>query len=101
MSEAGAPYSADEVGKRVRALRAALGYESQAAFAEAIGAKPGEIGAWESGGRRPGIPKAEAMVKRFRITLDWLFLGDPSKLPYELAVSLADKQSALSASDRD
>ena len=40
--------------------------------------------------RRPSVAKAWPMVRRFRITLDWLFLGDPASLSYGLASSLMD-----------
>jgi len=44
---------------------------------------------WE-GGLRPGIDGAIALCLAFGLTLDWIYLGDPSGLPYELAVKLAN-----------
>lgn len=84
------PYAPDQVGARIRRLRLVMGYPSQAAFAESIGVKRGELASWEAGMRRPSVAKAWPMVRRFRITLDWLFLGDPASLSYELASSLMD-----------
>lgn len=90
---AGLPYSAHAVGARVAALRLAFGFDSQAAFAEAIGVQRGEVAAWESGGRRPSIAKAQPMVEKFGITLDWLFLGDPRGLRHEVALKLIGRKS--------
>jgi transcriptional regulator with XRE-family HTH domain len=50
----------------------------------------GEVAAWESGQRRPSIAKAKPIVDRYGITLDWLYLGSPSGLSYELGVKLGD-----------
>lgn len=95
------PYAPDEVGERIRILRVAFGFKTQAAFAEHIGAKRGEVAAWESGGRRPSIEKAEPIVERFRVTLDWLFLGNSAKLDHDVATLLADTRVALSPEDLD
>lgn len=85
----GTPYSAEEVGARVRRLRLAMGYAHQAAFADAIGAGRSEVASWESGTRRPSIAKALPMVQRFKITLDWLFLGEVRHLSHEMAIRLS------------
>ena len=83
------PYSAPEVGKRIRRLRLAMGFANQAAFAEIIGATRSELASWETGVRRPSIAKAEPMVAKFGVTLDWLFLGETRHLTHEMAGRLS------------
>lgn len=78
------PYSPDLVGLRIMRLRESHGVK-QADFARMIGVKPQELFAWESGERRPSIAKALPLVEQFGVTLDWLFLGDPSNLPHRVA----------------
>lgn len=78
------PYSPGEVGKRIAALREGLGVH-QAEMARQIGVLPAELSAWENGVRRPSIAKARPLVDLYGVTLDWLFLGDPSNLPHRIA----------------
>ena len=86
------PYAPAEVGKRIVALREALG-RTQADFARDLDVKPQELNAWEKGERRPSIAKALPMVAMHGVTLDWLFLGDPSNLPHRVAkLVLASKR---------
>jgi transcriptional regulator with XRE-family HTH domain len=33
----------------------------------------------------PSVETAIRLAKAFRLTLDWIYMGDPSGLPYELA----------------
>ena len=94
------PYAAPEVGERIRRLRLAMGFANQAPFAELIGATRGELAMWESGQRRPSIAKAQPMVSRFGITLDWLFLGDSRHLTHDLAIRLSAPQFSTEPSDQ-
>jgi transcriptional regulator with XRE-family HTH domain len=91
------PYSAQLVGLRVKSLRLALGFQSQGAFADAIGVKRGEVAAWECGDRRPSPAKAFPMAEKFGVTLDWLFYGRKSGLPYGLAEKLLNISTSVAA----
>lgn len=80
--------SIEDVGARVALLRRWAGYESQTAFAVAIGLDPSEINHYESGRRRLALTAAHRLRTRYRVTLDWLYYGDRSGLSVEVDRSL-------------
>ena len=82
------PYAPAAVGQRIRQTREAFGHYNAAEFARLIGVKPQELNAWEKGERRPSIAKAQPIVRLCNVTLDWIFLGDPSTLRHEVASRL-------------
>jgi len=76
-----APYP--DVAERVRWHREFTGL-NQANYAETIGAKRSQLSNWELGLKRPSIDVALSMNDRYGLTLDFLYLGDDSRLPKHL-----------------
>jgi transcriptional regulator with XRE-family HTH domain len=78
----------ERIGKRLRLTRKHLGYEGRASeFAEAIDVLPSALSQWENAyeGRVITLEAAIRLCGRFRLTLDWVYRGDPSGLPQTLA----------------
>ena len=76
-----------DVGRRLRATRAALGL-SQIEFGASIDLSQPRYNQYESGRRTLSVDAAIALCDRYNLTLDWLYRGDPSGLPYRLAETL-------------
>lgn len=90
-----------EVGRRLAVTREALDLTQQQ-LAEEIGVSRGALGNWEQGSRLPDPAAMARLVQRYRVSLDWLYLGDPSNLPHHLAAKLLGPQSDRSArTERD
>lgn len=75
------------VGERLAITRAALGY-SQKDFAESAGLKPSAYNQYETGYKLPSVNAAISLCDRHKLTLDWIFRGDPSGLRYETAAAI-------------
>jgi len=87
--------SAAAIGARLRLTREVLQL-SQAEFADRCGIARNTFNQYEQGRNKPQIPLAIDICERFNLTLDWIYRGDPSGLPYQLA----DDLKALRARDR-
>lgn len=76
-----------DVARRLRLSRAALGYSDrqQSDFAAESDFEQSHYNKFESGARRLTLDAAMKLCNRWSLTLDWLFRGDPSGLPYKLA----------------
>lgn len=76
-----------DIGRRLRLTRRALGYEDrqQAAFAADSGLAQSHYNRFETGDRPLTLPIAMKLCHRWGLTLDWLYRGDPSGLQYKLA----------------
>ena len=72
------------VGKRLVLTRRALD-QGQAELARYLKISPQRLNNYERGLRPLDLDLAINMVKRWRLTLDWLYLGDESSLPKGLA----------------
>src|SRR5688572_27378580 len=86
------PESKKAVGERLRLTRLALGFESQVEICRRISDEPNYPqlwNNWEKGRERLSIDNAVVLVRLFRLTLDWIFLGDDSGLPFKLADRIA------------
>lgn len=91
------PRSVDAIAARLRQLREVFaaedGYQSaddrgaQTAFCERIGINPPTWNNWEKG-RHPGLEYMIKVRDGTGATLDWIYLGDPSGLPYRLSSRL-------------
>ena len=79
--------SAVAIGLRLRLTREVLGL-TQAEFADRCGIARNTFNQYEQGKNKPQLPLAIEMCERFNLTLDWLYRGDPSGLPYKMADSL-------------
>ena len=74
----------EEIAKRLKALRLALGFREQGAFADALGITRTAYNSWETGAQRPGLTAAVRVVDLFGVTLDFIYLGDLHGLPENL-----------------
>jgi len=79
----------ETIGPRLKALRKALGYKSQVAFAKSIGVEKNTYNPWETGSRALTFEGACSIHKNHRIPLDYLFFGEqldqlPAKVHREL-----------------
>lgn len=72
-----------EIGERLRATREALGLD-QRSLCRAIDIGESAYNQYEKGARPLTIGPAIKMCRRFGLTLDWLYRGDPSGLPVRL-----------------
>ena len=75
---------AGAIGLRLRLTRDVLAL-SQAEFADRCGIARNTYNQYEQGKNVPQLLIAIAMCERFDLTLDWIYRGDPSGLPYRLA----------------
>lgn len=72
------------IGARLRAARLALGLTQKDLY-EPLGVKAATWNHWESGKRLPD-PLVMAKLKEMHgITMDWIYAGDASSLPFSLA----------------
>lgn len=74
----------EAVGERLRLLRMALG-KSPSEMADTLGIERTYWTRYEKGRQGLSDSVAALLCVRFGVTLDWLILGDWSKLPFELA----------------
>jgi transcriptional regulator with XRE-family HTH domain len=89
-----------EQGERLIRLRQAMGIPTQTAMAAALGI---EVSRWNNFERGQPISKEIAFKVRLRfpgVTTDWLFFGDPSGLPLELAKRLGELPNEAPGSKR-
>ena len=71
---------AEGMGKRLRAVRLAMGYDSAAAFARYLGTPASTVRRCERGqliATHRAIPLGHALCDKAGFTLDWFFAGDP------------------------
>lgn len=77
------------IGRRLEALRKALGFASQEAFAVEIGLDKSTYSSLKSGERRLSLDTALLLRNQYRIPLDFLYFGDALEaLPANLAETL-------------
>lgn len=83
-----------DVARRLTLTRQAFAM-NQAEFAEAAGLSQPQYSQFETGKRLLSLKAALSLCHKYNITLDWLYLGDPSGLPYRLAdtIKLLRKKS--------
>ena len=73
-----------QVGRRLRLVRLALG-KTQVEMCREIDATDRTWSQWENGRRLFDVLAAIRLKKRYGVTLDWLYDGDPKGLPARLA----------------
>lgn len=78
----GAPDSREEIGKRLRQLRFAWGYESAEEWVKYIGGvdRTTWLG-YEAGNRLIPVPEAIRLCARFQLSTDWIYRGMEGTLP--------------------
>jgi DNA-binding XRE family transcriptional regulator len=72
-----------DVAKRLRALRRSLGL-TRAEFAENANVLRTAYTNWEKGDNLPDIIAGISICEAYKVTLDWIYMGDPSGLRVEL-----------------
>jgi transcriptional regulator with XRE-family HTH domain len=78
------------IGKRLVATRLAIGL-NQSEFAKKAGISVSTYNNYEKGVSQPRLDYAFALCDTYDLTLDWIYEGDPSRLPYSLAKQLVDQ----------
>jgi transcriptional regulator with XRE-family HTH domain len=74
----------EAIGKRLVATRRALGL-SAADLCRRIDCKPNRWSQYETGERQITLEIANRLCEEFRLSLDWIYRGDPSALSHSLA----------------
>lgn len=77
------------IGARIQITREVLGFQ-QNEFCAGADIKPSMYSQIESGRSRPSIDTALRLSDAYRITLDWIFKGDPSGLEFKLGKLIHD-----------
>jgi transcriptional regulator with XRE-family HTH domain len=78
----------ENVGKRLTLTRLALGFPSQKEFYVATRLGASAYSMWESGDAFPRVEHMMLLCQEFGLTLDWIYRGDLSGLPYSLATKI-------------
>lgn len=73
-----------QIGKRLKALRK-KNQLTQQAMADVLGITQPQWNQYETGKRQLTIEVAAIIATNHGVTLDWLYLGDPSGLPLRMA----------------
>ena len=80
-----------ESGERLAALRSMTGL-SQVAFAASVGIAQNTWNQIENGVSRPSLDNALLLVRRYGVTLDWVYLGNVAGMPSGLLSELSAKR---------
>lgn len=75
---------AQDVARRLRLVRRALNIEDQREFGEAANLEQSLYNRFETGRRLLTPQAAMKLCERYGLTLDYLYRGEPSGLPYKL-----------------
>jgi DNA-binding XRE family transcriptional regulator len=81
------------LGRRLIATRLALGL-SAADLCRRIDCKPNRWSQYETGERRITLEIADRLCAEFRLSLDWIYRGDPSALSNALRMEIRNKLAA-------
>ncbi len=76
----------EEVGRRLRLLRYALGHERQTSMVAFLG-RPVTIqhwNNWERGRNVPTVSQARHVAMKTRVNVDWIYWGDKANLPFSM-----------------
>lgn len=88
----------DQVAERLASTREALDL-TQEELAEQLGVSRSALGNWETGRNLPDVAAMDRFAERHRITLDWIYRGDPSALPRNLARKLLGESTSSGEAD--
>ena len=78
----------EDVGRRLRLLRMVVDMD-QIPFAKSVGIKQSRWSSYERGARMLTLAAARALRETYGVSLDWIYLGDPSGWPYRMHEKLA------------
>lgn len=82
-----------DVGRRLSLARRALGLQQQE-FAARAGLSQPQYSQFETGKRRLTIEAAIKLCHAYSLTLDYLYLGEPSGLPHRLWLAINQIRAA-------
>jgi len=82
--------SAYDVGQRFAQLRKIMELD-QIPFGEKAGLSQSRLSGYERGARMLTVRAALALCETYRVTMDWLFRGDASGLPYWMHQKVKDQ----------
>ncbi|MGE5166373.1 MAG: helix-turn-helix transcriptional regulator [Sphingobacteriales bacterium] len=93
------PFLKEAIGERLALVRLALGYRTQAAIVRALNEiepslTPQHWNMWESGRQRIGVDSALLLVRKFNVSLDWIYRGEKDGLPHKLARAIEALEAA-------
>lgn len=86
------PTHIDEIARRLVQTRASLGL-TQAEFGRRAGIAANTLNQWERAKGRPGLDQALLLCEAFGLTLDWIYRGDPSGLPFRVVSGFQKRAS--------
>ena len=84
--------SVDAIAERLIATRKAIGLK-QAEYAERAGIPNNTYNQYEQAKGRPSLDFAFKLCDTYGLTLDWIYAGDPSGLPYRITKNLFQEAS--------
>lgn len=79
--------SKEGIAARLSLTREALGFD-QREFAERAGLKANAYNQYEKAKNFPSLDAAHALCDTYKLTLDWIFRGEPSGLRYETGAAI-------------
>ena len=84
--------SVEAIAERLIASRKAIGLK-QAEYAERAGIPNNTYNQYEQAKGRPSLDFAYKLCDAYGLTLDWIYNGDPSGLPYRITKNLFETTS--------
>lgn len=88
-------HSPESIGQRLEMTRRVFGLNQQD-FAARAGIAQNTYNQIERGKKRPSVEVAILLCEAYNLTLDWVFRGDPSGLPYGLANEISERRRSAS-----
>ena len=82
--------SLEDIGKRIRDLREAMGYDRPIFFADFMGWSPQQLSNYETGQKRPEVSQAIQLCRKTNVPLDWIYRGEPAGLSLDIAYLIQD-----------
>jgi transcriptional regulator with XRE-family HTH domain len=82
------PHSQEAIARRLRATRLALAADNQQEFGNRAGISQSNYSQYENGHKRPSVDASIALCETYALTLDWIYRGDLTGLPYKLAAAI-------------
>lgn len=72
-----------------------MGQQNAAAFSRSVGITAQALNNWEQGIGVPQFDNGLKLIKRFGVTLDWLYRGSTVGLPVETITRLTEAEERL------
>lgn len=94
------PHSRSEIGRRLKATRQALGLRARDVH-RATGIGESTWSQYENGRRFPELLQILPFADRFGVSLDWIYRGILSAVPFELAQDIRERLEKLVAEGCD